>query len=456
MSSSESDDMRRMNRRQFVRNAGLAGVGLAGMGALAACGGSDSTSSSAAADTAAASSAAADVPAYQGVLKVLGIGVDQSDPIKAMYEKDHPGVTIEWTIKSTPETTQLVLTQPESCDIFSGYYHQIDQTWPSGNMQAIPTSAMTAFANISPLITMGALTEGNNPGQGDAPYRKLFCTDNKTLAGETQTDFITMVPANHNSDSFGYNFKELGEQTSWAILFDPAVKGKVAIIDDPEIGLIDCAMAAEASGAMTFVDKGNMTKEEVDELMGILIKLKKAGQFRGFWATFEESVNFMQSGEVVVESMWSPAVSLLQAQDFPVRYAAPTEGYRGWGGGNAIMSHVAEDASKQAACLEYINWWNTAGPAGNMAQQGYYNAVIQSSHDGLGALEDGAAYDAFWLAGEPAATTLNDPFGQPSIKKGDTRDGGGYDERCGNFNTWNSHMDEADYVNQKWQEFKSA
>ena len=461
MSSSESDDMRRMNRRQFVRNAGLAGVGLTAMGALAACGGSDSGStSSAAAETTAAeeaaTTAAAEVPAYQGVLKVLGIGVDQSDPIKAMYEKDHPGVTLEWTIKSTPETTQLVSTQPEGYDIWSGYYHQLDQVWPTGNLQAIPTSAMTAFAGISPLIADGALAAGNNPGQGDAPFRKLFAKDSKTLAGEEKTDFITLVPANHNSDSFGYNFKELGEQTSWAILFDPQVKGKVGIIDDPEIGLIDCAMAAEASGAMTFVDKGNMTKPEVDELMKLLISLKKDGQFRGFWATFEESVNFMQSEEVVVESMWSPAVSLLQAQDFPVRYAAPTEGYRGWGGGNAIMAHVAEDPSKQAACLEYVNWWNTAGPAGNMAQQGYYNAVIQSSHDGLAALEDGAAYDAFWLAGAPAAGTLNDPFGAPSIKKGDLRDGGGYEERCGNFNTWNSHMDEADYVNQKWQEFKSA
>jgi hypothetical protein len=46
MSSSESDDMRRMNRRQFVRNAGLAGIGLTAAGALAACGGSDSSSSS--------------------------------------------------------------------------------------------------------------------------------------------------------------------------------------------------------------------------------------------------------------------------------------------------------------------------------------------------------------------------------------------------------------------------
>ena len=452
MSNSESDDMRRMNRRQFVRNAGLAGIGLTAAGALAACGGSSSSSSSSA-DTAAAASSAADAPAYQGTLRVLGIGVDQSDPIKAMYEKDHPGVKIEWIIKSTPETTQIVLTQPDSFDIFSGYYHQMDQVWPSGNLQPVPTSAMKRFSEVSTLITDGYLAQGNNPGQGDAPFRKLFATDNKTLAGEKKTDLLTMVPANHNSDSFGYNEKELGEQTSWAILVDPQVKGKVAIIDDPEIGAIDLAMAAEAAGQVTFVDKGNMTKAEIDELMNYCISLKKQGQFRGFWATFDESVNFMSSGEVVVESMWSPAVSLLQAQNFPVRYAAPKEGYRGWGGGNTIAAHVASDPSMQAAALEYINWWNTPGPAGNMGLQGYYNAVIDATAKGLVA---GSAEDEFWLQGAPASKTLNDPFGQPTIKKGTVRDGGSYEARCSNFNTWNSHMDEADYMSQKWQEFKSA
>jgi putative spermidine/putrescine transport system substrate-binding protein len=457
MSTPESDDMRRMDRRNFIRNAGLAGVGLTAAGALAACGGSsDSGSSSSAGGDTAAAASTAEVAPYQGSLRVVGLGVDLIDPIKAAYEKAHPGVTLEFTVKSTPEVTQLTLTQPDSFDIMSGYYHQLDQIWPSGNLQAIPTASMTRFGEVSPLITKGALADGNNPGQGDAPYRKLFAKDNKTLAGEEATDFITLVPANHNSDSFGYNYKELGEQTSWAIMVDPQVKGKVALIDDPEIGLIDAAMAAEAAGAVTFVDKGNMTKAEIDELMKYLIDLKKQGQFRGFWATFDESVNFMSSGEVLVESMWSPAVSLLQAQDFPVRYAAPSEGYRGWGGGNAIFSHVADDASKQAAALEYLNWWNTAEPAGIMAAQGYYNAVINASHEGLAALPDGDAYDAYYLQGAAATTTLNDPFGQPTIKKGDKRDGGGYEQRCGNFNTWNSHMDEADYVNQKWQEFKAA
>jgi putative spermidine/putrescine transport system substrate-binding protein len=461
MSKSDSDENMRMNRRQFVRNAGLAGMGLASIGALAACGGgSDDTTTAAPADTGTdtgAATTAADAAIgnwqdYQGTLKVVGLGVDLIDPIKEAFEKSHPGITLEFTVKSTPEVTQLVLTQPANYDVASIYFQQIDTIWDSGNLWPIPTSEITRYGEISPLLTTGVLAEGNNPGQGDAPFRKFFVDDSgKVVEGEQNQ--VTMVLGNHNSDSFGYNFDELGEQDSWAILVDPQLKGRVAIIDDAQIGLIDLAMAAEAAGQVTFVDKGNMTKEEIDELMTYLIELKKQGQFRGFWATFDESVNFMSSGEVVVESMWSPAVSLLQAQGFPVRYAAPKEGYRGWGGGNSIFTHVGDDKAKLAACLEYCNWWNTPEPAGIMALQGYYNAVINASAEGLGV---GSPEDAYWLQGEPASETLNDPFGNPSIEPGTVRDGGSYQDRNSNFNTWNSHMDEADYVNQKWQEFKSA
>ncbi len=453
MSTSESDDMRRMNRRQFVRNAGLAGVGLTAMGALAACGGDSATTTAAAVTTEAEVTTVVEVPAYQGSLRIIGLGVDLIDPIKAAFEAATPGVTLEFTVKGSAEMVQFASTQPDSFDLMSSYYHQIDQVWPVGNFMAIPTASMTRFAELSPLITTGAIVPGANVGQGDAAFRKLFATS-ETEISETPTDLLTCVPGNNNADSFGYNFKELGEQDSWAILVDPQLAGKVALIDDSTIGLMDAAMAVEANGDMTFVDKGNMTKAEIDELMNILISLKKAGQFRGFWATFDESVNFMSSGEVLVESMWSPAVSLLQAQDFPVRYAAPKEGYRGWGGGNMIFKHVEEDASKLAACLAYVNWWNTPEPAGIMGAQGYYNGVIAASHDGLAAI--GPGYDEYYLAGEPAPGTLNDPFGQPTIDKGEVRDGGSYEERCGNYNTWNSYMDESDYVNTKWQEFKSA
>ncbi len=446
-------DIRRMSRRQFVGRAGAAGIGLGALaGGLAACGGDDEPAATPASTPVPAATDAPPAAAYQGAIRIVGLGVDLQDPIKAAYEASHPGVTVEFTVKSTPETAQIVLTTPDTQDILSGYFHQMDQIWPSGNLMVLDAANITRWAEVSPLHKTGALAAGGNPGDGDAPFRKIFLEDDGTTFATGETAKLTMAPANHNSDSFGYNVDELGEQDSWAILLDPELKGRVALIGDPEIGLIDAAMAAEAAGKMTFADKGNMTKAEIDELLKLLTELKKGGHFRAFWTVFEDSVNLMQSGEVVVESMWSPAVTLLQGQDFPVRYAAPKEGYRGWGGGMSILTHVAEDPAKLAAVWEYINWWNTPEPAGIMASQGYYNAVIDASRQGLPA-EDAA----YWLNGEPAPKDLLGPDGKTVvIKSGTTRDGGAYEQRIGNFSAWNSRMDEADYVLQKWQEFQNA
>ena len=59
----------------------------------------------------------------------------------------------------------------------SGYYHQLDQVWPSGNLIPIPVEKVTAFGSISRLIKEGALKPGGTPGQGDAPFRKIFLED---------------------------------------------------------------------------------------------------------------------------------------------------------------------------------------------------------------------------------------------------------------------------------------
>lgn len=485
--------MRRLSRRQFVQRAGAAGLGLAALGGLAACGDDDSGDTSSAATSAAAeatsaqaevssavasaeSTAAAEVSsaeaevssavesaagaatgvpdelAYKGSIKIVGLGVDLTPDIKAAWEAKFPDVTLEFTVKSTPEISQIALTQPESQDLMSGYFHQMDQLWPSNQFIVLDPANIARWSEVSRLHKLGALQEGNKEGDGDAPFRKIFLEDDGVTFATGETGKLTMAPGNHNSDSFGYNEKELGEQDSWAIMLDDQVKGRVALINDPEIGIMDAAMAVEAAGIMTFGDKGNMTKAEIDEIFKYLIEKKKGGHFRAFWTVFEDSVNLMQSGEVVVESMWSPAVTLLQGQDFPVRYAAPKEGYRGWGGGHSIFKHVADDPDKLAAIWAYINWWNTSEPAGIMGRQGYYNAVIDATKTGL----EPAEAD-YWLNGTAAPNDLLGPDGKTVvIKQGATRDGGSYEQRNGNFSTWNSRMDEADYALQKWQEFLNA
>ena len=89
-------------------------------------------------------------------------------------------------------------------------------------------------------------------------------------------------------------------------------------------------MALEARGDIKYDDKGNMTKEEIDKTIKIMIEAKKAGQFRAFWSTFDESVNLMASGEVVLQSMWSPAVTAVRSRGIDCYYAPLKEGYRGW------------------------------------------------------------------------------------------------------------------------------
>ncbi len=353
------------------------------------------------------------------------------------------------------DATQLSITQPGDYDVWSGYFHQLSQVWPAGTLSPIDTRKLTHWEDVSRLEKLGSLKAGGNVGQGQAAFRRLFLdTDLKTFVeGDNTSDqpMITLAPSNINSDSVGYNHGDTGRLTSWGELLNPKWRGRVALINDPDIGLIDAAMAAEATGQMRFGDKGALTKAEVEGLFKILDGLKRQGHFRSFWSSFEDSVNLMQSGEVAVQSMWSPAVTLLQGKGFPVKYMVPKEGYRGWGSGNGIYKHVVDDKAKLAAAYEYLNWWNTAPPAGNMAAQGYYNAVIASSRSGL------APADAdYWLNGKPAPKDLLGPDGKTVVvHKGEVRDGGSYEQRQSEFNTWNSHQPEADYISQRWQELTS-
>ncbi len=125
----------RMDRRQLLGR----GAALAGLAAL-------STEALFAAE---ASAGYAATSAYKGTLRVVGLGVDLIPQIKTAYEKTHPGIKMQFTVKTTPEIGQVVLTQPKTQDIMSGYYHQLDQVWPSGNLIPIPVEKVTGVRQVS-------------------------------------------------------------------------------------------------------------------------------------------------------------------------------------------------------------------------------------------------------------------------------------------------------------------
>ena len=107
---------------------------------------------------------------------------------------------------------------------------------------------------------------------------------------------------------------------------------------------------------MKYGDKGNMTKAEIDKTIDFLIKAKKDGQFRAFWKTFDECVNLMASGEVVIQSMWSPAVAAVRSQGHrPASTSRSRKAIAPGAAASALAKHL--QGAQLDAAYEYINWY---------------------------------------------------------------------------------------------------
>ncbi len=384
------------------------------------------------------------------VLRQIGTGVSAMNEIQQQAQEDL-GFTIQMTALSTTENNQRSITQPGTWDIFDGEYFSLPLVVPSGNLLPLDTSRITEFDKIAPLFITGKLTETSVIAQGTAPNKVMFLTGSDSTEFATEeTSYATLIPTIYNADTLGYRPDLVGRTIeSWAELFNPEFAGKTSILNIPSIGIMDAAMVVEAAGMMTFGDKGDMTKEEIDQITAILMEQKAAGQFRAFWETFDESVNLMSSGEVVLQSMWSPAVTAVRAKGIECIYAPLKEGYRAWGGGLGL--NKALEGMELDAAYDYINWWNSGFAGGFVGRQGYYSAIPENTQKFMSENEWN-----FWYEGKEAAEDIVDPFGTTLEKAGATRDGGSYWDRMGGVVVWNSVMPEQDYLVQKWNEFIAA
>ena len=169
----------------------------------------------------------------------------------------------------------------------------------------------------------------------------------------------------------------------------------------------------------------------------------------------------MVSKEVVLESMWSPAVALVKAAGVNILYAAPKEGFRGWCSSEGISSKVTDPAKLQA-CYDYINWNYNGYLGATIMRQGYYIANGQkllpwiNSAAGKKAGFTPAEYD-YWWGGKPAARDLPGITGKVGdIKKGERREGGSFPKRICKYASWNSYPRESVYLVKTVNDFLTA
>ena len=346
------------------------------------------------------------------------------------------------------------LTQPNTIDINNIDSTKLPYLAGKGVLASVPVAKYKLWGETVPLFTKGAYPNGQMAStQGLSPIEAMFYTggDAKKLATKP-TEFLTMIPTIYNADTLGIRPDLVGGRdkvTSWKDLLDPKYKGKAALVDYAPVGVMDAAMALEARGDFKYADKGNMTKDEIDKTIKILIGLKKGGHFRSFWSTFDQSVNLMASGEVVIQSMWSPAVTAVRSRGIDCYFAPLKEGYRGWFVGLVPMAHLK--GIKLDCAYEYMNWFNAGWQGGFIAKQGYYSAVPTTAKKFLTQAE----WD-YWYDGKPAADDIKDPYGKVMEKKGATRDGGAIWDRMGHIACWNTVMDEDRYLTRRWNEFVSS
>ena len=380
-------------------------------------------------------------------IRILGTHVTLQEEIKKQAQKDLK-INIEFYPGGSAEVLTKAISNPSSFDIYEQWSNSTRLLWDSGTIAALDVKKLKYWNEINSLPKTGKISPNSKIAAGDIPNKILFVQEDGRL-GENPTQKISFMPYVHNADSFGYNSRVIPEGTpyeseSWAWLLDDRYRGRVAIVNEPTIGLFDLALAAKAKGLVSFKDMGNMSVKEIDALFEVIYEYKKKGHFRGYWNSVPHSVELMHNNEVDIQSMFSPAVSTLNGMGTPCIYAAPKEGYRAWYGVMCLSSEA--NSEQKDAAYQYMNWWLSGWAGAFIARQGYYISNPQRSQSFMSPAEWN-----YWYEGKAAQKDLFGTDGRVSVKKGTIRRGGSYQQRFENIAVWNTVMPEFDYTLKKWQ-----
>ena len=366
----------------------------------------------------------------------------QIDPIMRAAEKDL-GLKFEFITLDGTEAQRRGALFPDSFDVYDQWFHDVDLIWPTGSIQPIDINRIDRWEQINQLPKTGRLTPDMPRVTGGDPSQRLYVQLDGTL-GSIQSERISMVPTVHNADGFAVVGADAASINSWGALLDPEWVGRVVLQSDPAIGSLDMLLALMARQELQVKDLGNLSLEEIDQLVDLLKAYKTAGHFRCFWADEAEAVDAMRTDEPAIGSLWWSGVIKLRALGTSVTMITPNEGYRGWFGGLALSARL-DDRVRDAA-YDYINWWLDGKPGAMMARSGAYMSNPASTRHWL----SDAEWD-FWYGGKPATVPITNPVGQTIYETGSVREGGSYEQRMARVAVWDTVMDEHNYLVRRWE-----
>lgn len=348
-----------------------------------------------------------------GKVRVLGV-TTVALPSWEGFNAD-TGMEIEFTaINSDPGlyVQEVVANEVgDDYDVFAFDGGIEDRLGASGHFQAIDGSQLERWNEVSADVKASPLLQGAGGEQYGAPI--VF-----------------------NADSFGYYSAEVGggaDALSWGTIFEnDALLGKVAIEDTWLTTLPNAALYLIGKGA-NIQNPSNMTAEEAKMVVDFLIERKKAGQFRAFWHSYEESVDLLGNREVIAQQCWEPVVKQLQREGKAVEYANTTEGYSKWMIGAYLPAQAEGERLERA--YKAIDWFLGGQYGAQIAvNQGYATANPNASLK--------FATDAGWTDDQKAGIEFN-------ISK--------VDRKMSLPHYWqNSSPDNVAAIEAEWSRFKQA
>lgn len=134
---------------------------------------------------------------------------------------------------------------------------------------------------------------------------------------------------------------------SWTALYDPALKGQVAL--DGGGSLTPLAVTALSLG---IDDPMNMTPEQITEVKDYMIANRD--QFRTFADSDSDTVNLFKSGEIVLSDGGRGTATKLQNAGVDVTWVAPEEGALSWVCGLSISSKSKNIPASYAIINHYL------------------------------------------------------------------------------------------------------
>jgi putative spermidine/putrescine transport system substrate-binding protein len=182
------------------------------------------------------------------------------------------------------------------------------------------------------------------------------------------------VPIVWQGDSVAYLPNETGgEVTSYGALFADEYAGRVAIEDNYTTAGQKTAMYLKYHDIEDIEDPRNMTESEFAAVVDFLIEQKQSGQFRTMWSGFENAVNLMAEGEVVVMDTWEPVVFSLRDQGIEAEYAEPKEGYLLWAMVDYLINPPeSRSEERTTAIYDFLDWHLAGWYGATISQQTGY------------------------------------------------------------------------------------